>query len=204
MASMHGKDHVLFVADRKRSWYSTEGIQEQIEGLVQDYVLLHGIKRVHCIGASMGGFGALAFAGRLGAKYAVAFAPQWSMDPAVVPEKRWQKHRPNIQVENLPKLDQDLSGLVRNYVFFGAGAPQDVKHCAKFISSGLCDVRILHGMDHHIAGALNKLGLLLRMKTAMAENNSETLDRMLDPHSVRRPRMKRVQPDLKGTDHDEV
>jgi pimeloyl-ACP methyl ester carboxylesterase len=204
MASMQGKDHVLFVADRKRSWYSTPGIQDRIKSVVLDYVLLHGIKRVHCIGASMGGFGALAFAERLGAKYAVAFAPQWSMDPADVAEMRWQKHRPNIRLPGLPKLDQELSGLVRNYVFFGAGALQDVPQCRKFIDSGLCDVRILGGMDHHLAASLNKLGLLLRMKAAMAENNSEALDRLLQPHVARRPRVNRVAPDLKGKDHDQV
>ena len=66
-AGQQGRNHVLFVADTLRSWYNDPGIFEEIVDLVARYSAKHAIAETVCFGNSMGGHGAVVFAGALGA-----------------------------------------------------------------------------------------------------------------------------------------
>ena len=181
-ASEGSVNHVLSIIDRKRSWYSTVGLQDQIVTLVRRYIADNGITRVNCIGNSMGGFGALAFADRLGAEFAIALAPQYSMDPDVISDRRWAKFRPFMFPDTMPRLKDEMKGAARYYVFFGTQTPKDLHHMELFAKQALARITVLRGTDHHVGKKLRKLKLLQPIKSAIAEENHAQLDVLLKPY----------------------
>lgn len=91
-----GETHVVFVNDLKCTWYSTPGLSEQIVETISNLVKSHSISDLRTVGNSMGGYGAVLFAGRLGVKRALAISPQVSMHPAAISEPRWMHFRPDF------------------------------------------------------------------------------------------------------------
>ena len=68
----------------------------------------------------MGGFLAILSAHRFGASRAIAFAPQWSIDPEIVPsEQRWLVYRENITSLKFRDLTAAIDTSVHFSVFFG-------------------------------------------------------------------------------------
>lgn len=107
---MGERNHVLFVADCQRSWYNAPGVYEEILDLVQSYKRTHAIKDVVTLGESMGGYGAILFAGALGARSCLSLSAQYSADPRVVPEEdRWTSYRSKIAHFTRPPLEKTLS-----------------------------------------------------------------------------------------------
>lgn len=77
----------LFVSDDSRSWANAEGFATAL----QDAVARTGpFARIITIGQSMGAFAALAATAVLTVDAVLAFGPQFSVDPAIVPEDRWR------------------------------------------------------------------------------------------------------------------
>ncbi len=181
-ASQGNLNHVLFVMDRKRSWFSTPGLQEKLVSVVRKFIADHAITKVHCIGNSMGGFGALAFADSLGADYAIAFAPQFSMDPAVITDRRWEKFRPFMHPETMPRLADAMTEKVRYYLLYGEETAKDLQHGRMFVDTGRVWVRVLADTNHHVGNRLRELRLLQPIKMAIANKNHTRLDALLKPH----------------------
>lgn len=181
-ASMEAVEHAVFVIDRRRSWFSAEGIQARIVAVVGALIARLKIATVHCIGHSMGGFGALAFADRLGADFAIAMAPQFSMDPAIIAEPRWARWRPGIAAAGLPRLAETMAGRARYYLFFGDTEREDHQHRRLFAKQGRGRIAVLRDTDHHVGLKLQALGLLQPIKTAIANHNHNRLDALLKPH----------------------
>lgn len=81
---------VLGIMASRRDWYRNEDTSHLIIRL-RDAGLFKGFRRVVFIGASMGGFAALAYAPLVPGAIVLAFSPQTSLAPAVVPfEKRYK------------------------------------------------------------------------------------------------------------------
>ena len=126
-------DRVYFVIDKKRSWYN--GTHEEIERVMAGE--LAGFEEVVTVGNSMGGFGALYFAGRFGkCRAAVAFCPQFSLKPGMVSERdrRWREYREGIAewpVEGAMMGARE--GSVEYFVFFGAKDRHDRRHARQFL-----------------------------------------------------------------------
>ncbi|MEO0750693.1 MAG: hypothetical protein AAFY25_02735 [Pseudomonadota bacterium] len=129
---MRGRNHVLFVADTLRSWYNAPGIHEEILDLVESYKRTHKIKEVVTFGNSMGGYGAIIFAGALGAKSCLSFSAQFSADPQVVPEEeRWMDYRGKITHFTRPPMDSTLSDDCLYFVVHGGG-DREKPHWSRF------------------------------------------------------------------------
>jgi hypothetical protein len=119
---MGGRNHVLFVADTLRSWYNAPGIYEEILDLVESYRRTHKIEEVVTFGNSMGGYGAIIFAGALQAKSCLSFSAQYSADPKVVPEEeRWMEYRNKITHFTRPPMQSTLSDDCLYFVVHGGG-----------------------------------------------------------------------------------
>lgn len=86
----NGISAVHFIS-KANHWWQTAELDEAIARVVQ-LAQAEGFGEIVTYGSSMGGFGALIAAGRLGASRAVVSVPQYSINPVLVPwEERWQK-----------------------------------------------------------------------------------------------------------------
>lgn len=87
---------VYFISKWPHWWQSPE--LPVVEAIVRDLPFLKNAKRRLCYGGSMGGFGVLLSASRIGCERGLVVAPQVSMDPALVPfENRWNEDLEAIQ-----------------------------------------------------------------------------------------------------------
>ena len=129
---MGGRNHVLFVADTLRSWYNAPGTYEEILDLVESYKRTHKIKEVVTFGNSMGGYGAIIFAGALGAKSCLSLSAQYSADPKIVPEEeRWMEYRSKIAHFTRPPMETTLSEECIYFVVHG-GSDREKPHWNRF------------------------------------------------------------------------
>ncbi len=127
-----GENHVLFVSDTARSWFNAADVAARIVEFVEEYKTGKGIARVATFGNSMGGYGAIQFAGRLGARTCLALSAQYSADPAVVPEEtRWRNWRDRITEFTMPPLEDALSPDTTYFVLHGA-AEKERPHVDRF------------------------------------------------------------------------
>lgn len=81
----------LFVMDERRSWANDPAFAPALQAALASVTHRAPVARIATIGLSMGGFAALAAAKILPVDVVLAFGPQWSVDPVLMPtETRWQ------------------------------------------------------------------------------------------------------------------
>jgi hypothetical protein len=122
---------IYFVKDKTRHWYNSSF--HKISDLLNEDLSSQGIKSCDTLGNSMGGFGAIIFAGQLrGCRSAIAFSAQSAVDPAIVPwEQRYKTYTDTVShwtgLDATKLLDPDI-----NYIlFFGNNDPVDIRHATR-------------------------------------------------------------------------
>ncbi|MGV6847739.1 MAG: alpha/beta fold hydrolase [Marinibacterium sp.] len=177
-----GRDanHVISVIDRDRSWYSAPKIKRRIAGAIRDLRASLGLRRLICLGNSMGGFGALLFAERIGADTAIAFVPQYSMR-ADFGERRWAEFRPQMVEDGLVTLGEALTGRTRAFVVFGGADSRDRLHCTRIRRNCIARVHVLAGTGHDVTLFLKKQGLLAPLIGAMVDGDQQKVADILAP-----------------------
>jgi pimeloyl-ACP methyl ester carboxylesterase len=80
---------VLCLTDASRSWTNAPGFAETLQDAVTHVKSRQPITRTLLIGQSMGAFAALVAATLIPVDAVLAIGPQYSVDPAVLPESRW-------------------------------------------------------------------------------------------------------------------
>ncbi|MEQ9242446.1 hypothetical protein [Roseovarius indicus] len=159
----NGRNHVLFVSDTLRSWYNDPGLFEEILDVVGRYRQDHGITETVTFGNSMGGYGAIVFAGRLGAKSCLAISPQYSVDPAVVPEEeRWKIYRERIVTFTRPPLADTLEPDCTYFVLHGGGKVER-PHWSRFPVCPNLHHYIIGKVGHGVGKRLKSAGLINRV-----------------------------------------
>lgn len=87
-----GGRRALFVMDASRSWASDPGFESALRAAFAAVSAAAPVRRVVALGLSMGGFSALAAAQIIPVDVVLAFGPQYSIMPRVVPgEDRWSE-----------------------------------------------------------------------------------------------------------------
>jgi len=175
-----GQHHVISVIDRDRSWYSAPGIQRRIIRTINDLKQSLGLKRLICLGNSMGGFGALLFAERLGADTAIAFVPQYSMR-LDFGEQRWAEFREFMVDAGLSTLSFHLTGRTRAHVVYGADDAWDMLHCQRIRRHCIAHVYNVVASDHDVTLYLKNQGLLGSLIGAMIDGDMAEVARILEP-----------------------
>ena len=192
VASDHGRNHVLFINDRARSWYSVPGQRDRIAGIVRDFVAEHGVSETWAIGNSMGGFGAILFSHQLRISKVVAFVPQLLMTPEVLALPNWADYRAPIRDE----VERDLVPIIaaadcQYHIVTGDRFADDLLHMAHLRKTlpGTPKVKIVvaPGQSHYLARWLKNNGQLTRLVAALwagdrqeLENCSRALPQPLD------------------------
>lgn len=94
-----GQSYIIVDNKNKDHWWTFEGV----DNLIERTRLEIKSPRIVTYGFSMGGYGAIRFAGALGAEKAVAFAPQETISPSLLPEEtRWVEDSKRIGREVPP------------------------------------------------------------------------------------------------------
>ena len=177
--SLAGTPHnVYYVKDKTRHWYN--GSFQQIADILNEDFKRRKIRRVLTLGNSMGGFGAIIFAGRLnGCRAAIAFAPQSSVDPAIVPwERRYRRHTDSVTEWVGLDARKLFVGHVNYTVFFGDDAPVDMRHAKRLVARPRPNVSVylVGGTGHGVARYLKMHGVLHELVQALTGKGDERCD----------------------------
>jgi hypothetical protein len=144
----------IFISDLRRSWFNDfppslliDAIGDLVEG-----------KRIVSIGNSMGGYGAIWATGHFNVSTAIAFAPQFSVHPKVVPEEtRWQEYRRKISVWRDESLQPYVNDETDYFLFHGDA---DELHWRNFPNKPNVANILLPESGHNPAAKLKAVGKL--------------------------------------------
>jgi hypothetical protein len=152
----------IFVIDKKRRWYN-HGLSARVIDTVNGLLIgMDAAEKVVTLGNSMGGFGAVAFAGRLRhCTTAIAFCPQSSVHPEIASfDRRWMDLRSEITDWDFPDAAPLVVPHVRYHIFFGAKDRTDGQHAARLAGARHVSVNAVQGSDHGVAAVMKQQGTL--------------------------------------------
>ena len=189
VAGMEGANHVAFVKDRLRSWFSAPLMQDRIIAAIRALRRRLGPGRVMTLGNSMGGHGALLMAGRMGADVALAFAPQYSMKSTVIADARWDQFRGQMTEGGLAELCDWIDGSFAAYAVFGATSDIDQVH--RNLLNRLTPVQVweIAGTAHNVGAALKARGMLAGVVAAMMRGDAAGLARAFGARGTCLPKL---------------
>ena len=157
--SQHAVGMVIWITDKRRSWGNNLNVKK-ISNAIKSLILE---REVFVIGNSMGGFLAVLFSSSLNAKRVMAFVPQFSISPKIVPsEKRWMNYRNEIKKFVYEDLSQSFNDSIEYALLMGSGGFEEI-HYQKFLDfSYKPNVHIFKFMeaDHYVARYLKELNVL--------------------------------------------
>lgn len=170
----------IFVTDKTRSWFN-ELEAERVVELLAPHI---AGRRIHTLGNSMGGFGAIWITRYLPVSTSLAFAPQFSVHPEIVPdETRWPAARAAISNWRYPSLEDHFVSRTR-YVTISGKAGDNVQW-TRLPTLPNARHYIVADADHGVAAMLKQHGLL-REVIAAAFTDVPNLDAVLAPLAVLR------------------
>lgn len=122
----------LCIKPRRLDWYTGENLAEALADLLPFF---ERFERVITYGESMGGFGALAFADLVRAKYSISISPQSTLDRAKVP---WDTRYPRGIKEDYSGRYGDAVGNYSNvdcaYILYDPHYEMDRRHASRLFS----------------------------------------------------------------------
>lgn len=170
-ASDGGKNTVLFLTDRRRSWFTTPGLVARMADMVRLELDRAGLAGCHTIGNSMGGYGAIRMSLEMPVAVALAFSPQVSMDRQVIDESRWEEHRAAIDLRNHLPLWECLVPGTRYYAVFGGDSRPERAHRNLLPDTPGLTCLLLPGGGHNIVRLLKEAGELTPLVQAMLDTD---------------------------------
>lgn len=185
IASQGGENKVVFVSDRKRSWYNRPGLPERVVETVRALAAREGVGRVATLGNSMGGYGAVFFANRLGAELAISFVPQFTMDDRVMRERRWQVYKREMTKFQARSLAECMGGPCRFFVLHG-GRGQDRRHYRRFPLGPNIDHYVLPLKTHAAASRMREAGTLDPLIAALLAGDEAAVARIMAAEGAHR------------------
>lgn len=160
-ASGYGDNHALLVSDPLRCWMNHEGYAEELVEIIEGYVKAHNIETVATLGNSMGGFMALVIAGLTKVDCAIAFAPQYSMHPELVPEEtRWQFVHDGVKTWTQPDVGT-LAAQRSAYYIFHCSHPMEAQHWLRFPWRPEISHFLFQSVGHDLARRMQKRKLIM-------------------------------------------
>lgn len=155
-----GQRAAIFVRDLTQGWFQDARSAEAITATVRGYLKEQGHGQVLTTGCSMGGYGALAYAGDIGAGAALALAPQYDPSPEAVPEDpRWPAERGAIPDFSRGAIDRWLAADVDYFVLHGRQGA-DIAHWSRFPLGQNIHHYLIDGRNHDVPAWLKEQGKL--------------------------------------------
>lgn len=161
IASQGGKNHVMCITDISRSWMNGDGLDRLIVTKISDYILDNGITNLMSLGMSMGGYNALLLGRMMPVQRVIAFTPQYSVHPDVVPEEtRWLFFRKQIKKWPHREMNRLPKDPAKVFIFHG-DSEDEKRHWKRYPGADNVKHYIFAGADHSFVGRLKK-GHVLR------------------------------------------
>lgn len=161
--SLSGERDVYFVIDKRRRWYND--IYDEVLDVLRERMSRRPPRRTLCLGNSMGGTGAVIFAGELPrCSTALAFCPQSSANLALVPfDYRSPQYKGAITQWRVPDAVPLLAPHVRYHLYYGSGDLLDLRHARRFLRGrgAQLTVRLVRGCGHDVARHLKAKGVAM-------------------------------------------
>ncbi len=158
--SMDGENHMLFITDISRSWLNAEGMLEKIMETIDQAAGLIDADRVVALGVSMGATMALHVSRYYRFDSVLALAPQYSVDPSVVPdEHRWQHFIKKIENFRFPKVEGLTPEKTKYYIVHG-GHQKEQRHLLRFPKVRGIAHFVFPKFDHDVGQKLRTMGVL--------------------------------------------
>jgi hypothetical protein len=152
------RNHILITC-RDNSWFQYSDMAEacaSIKAITKNH------KKVVAYGSSMGGYGAMAFTGWIGANIAISIAPQYSVDPTKVPfEDRWHSFRRGISAFVCDDFPSQANTECKNYIFYDPFYKRDAEH-AKLLQDAAAATECYLSFGGHLCAKLASDLKLLR------------------------------------------
>lgn len=149
-------DNIIFITDKTRSWGNRLNfniVKEFIGPLIEK-------RKIYSIGNSMGGFNALVSTRYISTDICIAFAPQYSVKPSIVPwETRWKEYTSNIDIFIFENVGECINDTTKYFIFTG-GKGQDFRHAKLFPIMKNVNHYSFPSFDHDVAMGLKEMGAL--------------------------------------------
>lgn len=183
-ASGGGTNNVLFVTDRRASWYAVPGLWQRIVRMIRYLRKSEGVSEVVSLGTSMGGYGALLLPRDVRVKRAIAFSPQVTMDPDILVDERW----PNVKKRwgRLPvrSVAETIDNTTAQYhVIAGEDCPEDQAHLDLIPEHPRVQRLILPRARHNVAKALKDQDLLRVLVGSLVRGRPRRVRRLFEAYS---------------------
>lgn len=179
-ASMRGQNDVLFVTDRRASWFAAPGLWRKVVRFVKEVRAARAPSEIVTLGNSMGGYAALLLPRDVSVARSVAFAPQATMDRALLDDARF----PDVvrRWGPLPERnvgDSFAATRTQYYVLAGANCREDLAHLALLPEDRRVHRFVLPRGRHNPARALREAGLLGDVLAAILRGRKARLGALL-------------------------
>lgn len=187
IGSAGGKNHVLFITDINRSYYSASSMRLRIAQTVRALMADHAIEEVHALGNSMGGYGAIMLSGILPCKTVSAMVPAVSLESHITDGPRWKSTRPFLsdeRVTNLVPVMQDQTE-TKYYIIFADGLDYDRVQLRLLPRLPNLTTFVYPGINHVVASQLKEEGLLGSIIRATMLGKTHRVRNLVEAH----PRM---------------
>lgn len=152
---------VLGLITKRRDWYRNEDTPRCLESL-RSAGLFEGFRRVLFIGASMGGFAALTYSKLVPGSGVLAFSPQSSLAPDIVPfERRYSRAQKRFDWSGPDYCDaaEGLAEASDVTVVFDPFVPEDKAHAKRLVGPNVTHLHVDH-MGHQAIRVLKHVGVL--------------------------------------------
>lgn len=162
---------VLGIIAKRKDWYRNKETPEVLQSL-RDAGLFRRFRRVLFVGASMGGFAALTYSRIVPGSAVLAFSPQSSLAPDLVPfEHRYPRPQKNFNWTS-PDYRDAADGVAQASdvtIAFDPFVPEDKAHAQRLDGDNVTLLRVDH-MGHQAIRVLKHVGVLPALFSQVAEN----------------------------------
>jgi hypothetical protein len=171
-------NNIYFVKDKTRHWYNSSF--DEICCVLNENLSCRGVDHAITLGNSMGGFGAIIFAGQLrGCRSAIAFSAQSAVDPAIVPwEQRYKQYTDTVSHWTGLDATKLLHPGINYTLFFGNNDPFDIRHATRMATAEYpnINVYIFTSGGHDLADYLKRKGVLRPLIEVLVREEYHCLD----------------------------
>jgi pimeloyl-ACP methyl ester carboxylesterase len=178
-ATAGGRDSAVFIADPQRSWLNAPKLIEEIVEVIEAARDEVGAEETVTLGYSMGGFAALAIGGFVPVHAALAFSPQMSIDPELVPDEgRWKRYRSKIGAIRIRCAADHMAAGTAHYIIMGSSRLEKPQQ-RLLPRTANANLHFLPKTQHDTAPRIKSAGLLPAVLEHAFSRRSDALGSLL-------------------------
>jgi pimeloyl-ACP methyl ester carboxylesterase len=178
-ATAGGRDSAVFIADPQRTWLNAPKLIEEIVEVIEAARDEIGAEETVTLGYSMGGFAALVIGAFVPVHAALAFSPQMSIDPELVPDEgRWKRYRSRIGAIRIRSAADLMAAGTMHQIIMGSSRLEKPQ-MRLLPQAANAHIHVLPGTQHDTAPRIKQAGLLPAVLDHAFSRRSDALAALL-------------------------